>query len=82
MAMRVSEAHQLKDGSQVTAADPQFGKTVKDMPRYEYLALVLKSESITKGQRPSIKGARTNPAEGQREIRNLTGRVNRFKEQL
>jgi len=35
VAMRVSEAHQLKDGSQVTASDPQFGKTVKDMPRYE-----------------------------------------------
>ncbi|XP_065142228.1 solute carrier organic anion transporter family member 4A1 [Paramisgurnus dabryanus] len=33
VAMRVSEAHQLKDGSQVTASDPQFGKTVKDMPR-------------------------------------------------
>lgn len=35
--MRVSEAHQLKDGSQVTASDPQFGKTVKDMPRYEHV---------------------------------------------
>lgn len=33
VAMRVSEAHQLKDGSHVTAADPLFGKTVKDMPR-------------------------------------------------
>ncbi|XP_056589569.1 solute carrier organic anion transporter family member 4A1 [Triplophysa dalaica] len=33
VAMRVSEAHQLKDGSQVTASDPQFGKTVKDLPR-------------------------------------------------
>ncbi|XP_066558357.1 solute carrier organic anion transporter family member 4A1 isoform X1 [Amia ocellicauda] len=33
VAMRVSEAHQLKDGSQETASDPQFGKTMKDMPR-------------------------------------------------
>ena len=32
--MRVSEAHQLKDGSHTTASDPQFGKSVKDMPRY------------------------------------------------
>ncbi|KAG7257563.1 hypothetical protein CRUP_030451, partial [Coryphaenoides rupestris] len=32
-AMRVSEAHQLKDGSHTTASDPQFGKSVKDMPR-------------------------------------------------
>lgn len=39
VAMRVSEAHQLKDGSQVTAADPQFGKTVKDMPRSVLLLL-------------------------------------------
>ncbi|XP_061113706.1 solute carrier organic anion transporter family member 4A1 isoform X1 [Conger conger] len=39
VAMRVSEAHQLKDGSQVTAADPQFGKTVKDMPRSILLLL-------------------------------------------
>ncbi|KAK2885765.1 hypothetical protein QQF64_020788 [Cirrhinus molitorella] len=39
VAMRVSEAHQLKDGSQVTAADPQFGKTVKDMPRSMLLLL-------------------------------------------
>ncbi|TRY89869.1 hypothetical protein DNTS_030349 [Danionella cerebrum] len=35
VAMRISEAHQLKDGSQITASDPQFGKTVKDMPKYE-----------------------------------------------
>lgn len=33
VAMRVSEAHQLKDGSHTTASDPQFGKSVKDMPR-------------------------------------------------
>ncbi|KAI5612415.1 solute carrier organic anion transporter family member 4A1 isoform X1 [Silurus asotus] len=39
IAMRVSEAHQLKDGSQVTASDPQFGKTVKDMPRSVLLLL-------------------------------------------
>ncbi|XP_042606519.1 solute carrier organic anion transporter family member 4A1 [Cyprinus carpio] len=39
VAMRVSEAHQLKDGSQITAADPQFGKTVKDMPRSVLLLL-------------------------------------------
>lgn len=39
VAMRVSEAHQLKDGSQVTAADPQFGKSVKDMPRSVLLLL-------------------------------------------
>ncbi|CAL8326376.1 unnamed protein product [Merluccius merluccius] len=32
-AMRVSEAHQFKDGSHTTASDPQFGKSVKDMPR-------------------------------------------------
>lgn len=34
VAARVSEAHQLKDGSHTTASDPQFGKSVKDMPRY------------------------------------------------
>ncbi|GAA6077451.1 solute carrier organic anion transporter family member 4A1, partial [Tachysurus ichikawai] len=39
LAMRVSEAHQLKDGSQATASDPQFGKTVKDMPRSVLLLL-------------------------------------------
>ncbi|KAG5282741.1 hypothetical protein AALO_G00059430 [Alosa alosa] len=39
VAMRVSEAHQLKDGSQARAADPQFGKTVKDMPRSVLLLL-------------------------------------------
>lgn len=33
VATRVSEAHQLSDGSHTTAADPQFGKSVKDMPR-------------------------------------------------
>lgn len=33
VGMRVSEAHQLKDGSHTTASDPQFGKSVKDMPR-------------------------------------------------
>lgn len=32
-AMRVSEAHQLKDGSHTTASDPQFGRSVKDMPK-------------------------------------------------
>ncbi|KAM4609729.1 solute carrier organic anion transporter family member 4A1 [Polymixia lowei] len=39
VAMRVSEAHQLKDGSHNTAADPQFGKSVKDMPRSVLLLL-------------------------------------------
>ncbi|TSM04919.1 Solute carrier organic anion transporter family member 4A1 [Bagarius yarrelli] len=39
IAMRVSEAHQLKDKSQATASDPQFGKTVKDMPRSVLLLL-------------------------------------------
>ncbi|XP_062248696.1 solute carrier organic anion transporter family member 4A1 [Platichthys flesus] len=39
MAMRVSEAHQLKDGSNNTASDPQFGKSVKDMPRSVLLLL-------------------------------------------
>ncbi|XP_028266760.1 solute carrier organic anion transporter family member 4A1 [Parambassis ranga] len=38
-AMRVSEAHQLKDGSHTTASDPQFGKSVKDMPRSVLLLL-------------------------------------------
>nr|XP_014353298.1 PREDICTED: solute carrier organic anion transporter family member 4A1-like [Latimeria chalumnae] len=33
VVMRVSEAHQLKDGSQKTASDPDFGKTLKDLPR-------------------------------------------------
>ncbi|KAH0619232.1 hypothetical protein JD844_019086 [Phrynosoma platyrhinos] len=32
IVMRVSEAHQLKDDSQKTASDPDFGKTVKDLP--------------------------------------------------
>uniref|UniRef100_A0A8C8D3I5 Solute carrier organic anion transporter family member n=1 Tax=Oncorhynchus tshawytscha TaxID=74940 RepID=A0A8C8D3I5_ONCTS len=39
VAMRVSEAHQLKDGSQASASDPQFGKSVKDMPRSVLLLL-------------------------------------------
>ncbi|XP_060792871.1 solute carrier organic anion transporter family member 4A1-like [Neoarius graeffei] len=39
IAMRVSETHQLNDGSQVIASDPQFGKTVKDMPRSALLLL-------------------------------------------
>uniref|UniRef100_A0A8C6P2E2 Solute carrier organic anion transporter family member n=1 Tax=Nothobranchius furzeri TaxID=105023 RepID=A0A8C6P2E2_NOTFU len=38
-ALRVSEAHQLKDGSHITASDPQFGKTVRDMPRSVLLLL-------------------------------------------
>ncbi|XP_023149195.2 solute carrier organic anion transporter family member 4A1-like [Amphiprion ocellaris] len=38
-SMRVSEAHQLKDGSHTTASDPQFGKSVKDMPRSVLLLL-------------------------------------------
>ncbi|XP_057684482.1 solute carrier organic anion transporter family member 4A1-like isoform X1 [Corythoichthys intestinalis] len=38
-AMRVSEAHQLKDGSHTTASDPQFGKSVKDMPKSVLLLL-------------------------------------------
>lgn len=33
IVMRVSEAHQLKDGSHKKASDPDFGKTVKDLPR-------------------------------------------------
>ncbi|XP_061841521.2 solute carrier organic anion transporter family member 4A1 [Nerophis lumbriciformis] len=37
--VRVSEAHQLKDGSHTTASDPQFGKSVKDMPRSVLLLL-------------------------------------------
>nr|XP_021409245.1 solute carrier organic anion transporter family member 4A1 [Lonchura striata domestica] len=32
IVMRVSEAHQLKDGSHRKASDPDFGKTVKDLP--------------------------------------------------
>ncbi|KAM9751793.1 LOW QUALITY PROTEIN: solute carrier organic anion transporter family member 4A1 [Menidia menidia] len=39
VAMRVSEAHQLKDGSHTTASDPQFGKSAKDMPRSVLLLL-------------------------------------------
>lgn len=34
VSMRVCEAHQLSDGSQASASDPQFGKSVKDMPRW------------------------------------------------
>ncbi|KAL7985647.1 hypothetical protein Chor_004217 [Crotalus horridus] len=33
--MRVSETHQSKDGSHKTASDPDFGKTVKDLPQFE-----------------------------------------------
>nr|XP_060627962.1 solute carrier organic anion transporter family member 4A1 [Anolis sagrei ordinatus] len=39
IVMRVSEAHQLKDDSQKTASDPDFGKTVKDLPRSVLLLL-------------------------------------------
>ncbi|XP_074867521.1 solute carrier organic anion transporter family member 4A1 [Carettochelys insculpta] len=39
IVMRVSEAHQLKDGSHETASDPDFGKTVKDLPRSFLLLL-------------------------------------------
>uniref|UniRef100_K7F9V6 Solute carrier organic anion transporter family member n=1 Tax=Pelodiscus sinensis TaxID=13735 RepID=K7F9V6_PELSI len=39
IVMRVSEAHQLKDGSHETASDPDFGKTVKDLPRSVLLLL-------------------------------------------
>ncbi|EMP35838.1 Solute carrier organic anion transporter family member 4A1 [Chelonia mydas] len=42
--MRVSEAHQLKDGSHETASDPDFGKTVKDLPRS--LLLLLKNPTF------------------------------------
>uniref|UniRef100_A0A674HZ93 Solute carrier organic anion transporter family member n=1 Tax=Terrapene triunguis TaxID=2587831 RepID=A0A674HZ93_9SAUR len=42
--MRVSEAHQLKDGSQEMASDPAFGKTVKDLPRS--LLLLLKNPTF------------------------------------
>lgn len=42
VAMRVSEAHQIKDTSQET--DPQFGKSVKDMPRS--LLLLLKNPTF------------------------------------
>lgn len=40
-AKRVSEAHQMSDGSQATASDPQFGKSVKDMPRSDSQAEVV-----------------------------------------
>uniref|UniRef100_A0A8C3Q7F6 Solute carrier organic anion transporter family member n=1 Tax=Geospiza parvula TaxID=87175 RepID=A0A8C3Q7F6_GEOPR len=39
IVMRVSEAHQLKDGSHKKALDPDFGKTVKDLPRSVLLLL-------------------------------------------
>ncbi|XP_015266882.1 PREDICTED: solute carrier organic anion transporter family member 4A1 [Gekko japonicus] len=39
VVMRVSEVHQLKDGSHKTASDPDFGKTVKDLPRSALLLL-------------------------------------------
>uniref|UniRef100_A0A3Q3WX46 Solute carrier organic anion transporter family member n=1 Tax=Mola mola TaxID=94237 RepID=A0A3Q3WX46_MOLML len=39
VATRVSEAHQLKDGSHTTASDPQFGRSFKDMPRSVLLLL-------------------------------------------
>ncbi|XP_074538548.1 solute carrier organic anion transporter family member 4A1 [Halichoeres trimaculatus] len=39
VSSRVSEAHQLKDGSHTTASDPQFGKSVKDMPMSVLLLL-------------------------------------------
>ncbi|NWW29802.1 SO4A1 protein, partial [Panurus biarmicus] len=39
IVMRVSEAHQLKDGSHKKASDPDFGKTVKDLPRSVLLLL-------------------------------------------
>ncbi|KAG2463875.1 solute carrier organic anion transporter family member 4A1 isoform X1 [Polypterus senegalus] len=39
VAMRVSEAHQMKDGSHHEALDPQFGKTIKDLPRSVLLLL-------------------------------------------
>ncbi|XP_048351676.1 solute carrier organic anion transporter family member 4A1 [Sphaerodactylus townsendi] len=39
VVMRVSEAHQLKDGSHKTASDPDFGKTLKDLPRSALLLL-------------------------------------------
>ncbi|KAJ7332126.1 hypothetical protein JRQ81_014306 [Phrynocephalus forsythii] len=39
IVMRVSEVHQLKDGSHKTASDPDFGKTVKDLPRSVLLLL-------------------------------------------
>lgn len=38
-AIRVSETHQIRDGSHTTASDPQFGKTLKDMPRSVLLLL-------------------------------------------
>ncbi|KAJ7404435.1 Solute carrier organic anion transporter family member 4A1 [Pitangus sulphuratus] len=39
IVMRVSEAHQIKDGSHKKASDPNFGKTVKDLPRSVLLLL-------------------------------------------
>ncbi|KAJ0064579.1 hypothetical protein NL108_010908, partial [Boleophthalmus pectinirostris] len=32
-AIRVSEAHQGKEGNHTSTSDPQFGKTLRDMPR-------------------------------------------------
>ncbi|GCC23332.1 solute carrier organic anion transporter family member 4A1 isoform X2 [Chiloscyllium punctatum] len=39
VTMRVSEAHQLKDGSNQSALEPDFGKTLKDLPRSALLLL-------------------------------------------
>ncbi|XP_044517096.1 solute carrier organic anion transporter family member 4A1 [Gracilinanus agilis] len=39
VVMRVSETHQLKDGSHKTASNPDFGKTVKDLPLSIWLLL-------------------------------------------
>ncbi|XP_026520862.1 solute carrier organic anion transporter family member 4A1 [Notechis scutatus] len=39
IVMRVSETHQSKDGSHKTASDPDFGKTVKDLPQSLWLLL-------------------------------------------
>ncbi|XP_056879739.1 solute carrier organic anion transporter family member 4A1 isoform X2 [Takifugu flavidus] len=44
VAMRVSEVHQLSDGSHSTASDPQFGRSAKDMPRS--LLLLLKNPTF------------------------------------
>ncbi|XP_033825571.1 solute carrier organic anion transporter family member 4A1-like [Periophthalmus magnuspinnatus] len=38
-AIRVSEAHQGKEGSHASTSDPQFGKTLRDMPRCVLLLL-------------------------------------------
>ncbi|XP_007653972.1 solute carrier organic anion transporter family member 4A1 isoform X1 [Ornithorhynchus anatinus] len=39
VVMRRSETHQLKDGSDITTANPDFGKTVKDLPLSIWLLL-------------------------------------------